>query len=223
MQMKPGCLVCVVLAATSLTACDRSTEASSPAALAPASLVPSAQPTKLQTAQRSTPSSPSGTRLRSMYFRGDDGSRVHYGFFDAERKEHCSFAYSSGGNGQPQEYRCFPNTGGSRPCDEPATYFQDSLCTKPLYRVGRLGPQQEPGKYYRVTEATSGKRCEGQPKQRGIYVLNLVKPSVLYQKNGFDQSCIEFSVGFEDDRFASLGEMIPEDRFVRAVLTTDMP
>lgn len=223
MRKNQGCLGCVALVVTLLPACETSTEASSDGAFAAASLVPQASPRKNEAVQRATPASPSGTRLRSIYFRGDDGSRVHYGFFDAERKEDCSFEYFSGGDGQPHVYRCFPHISGVRACDEGGDVFQDSDCTVPLYELykGRFGDEQL--KYYRVTTSHSGQACGGEFLESGVYLVKPVKPKVLFQKQPFDNSCLEFSLGFEGRTFAELGERIPDERFVRAELAIDMP
>lgn len=223
MRKKQGCLGCVALIVTLLPACEASQDASSNTAVAAASLVSQASAGKKKAMPRATPPSPSGTRLRSIYFRGDDGSRMHHGFFDAERKEECSFEYFSGGDGEPHVYRCFPHAAGVRACDEGGDYFQDSACTVPLYEIYKGRFDDEPGKYYRVTESLSDQACGGDFLESGVYLVKPIKPKVLFRKQSFDNSCIEFSLGFEGKIFVELGERIPSENFVRAELAIDMP
>lgn len=206
-----------------LSGCDKPSEASKNRSLAPAALVPVTKQRGPQ-AKLTTPQAPSGSRLRSVYFQGDDGSRAHFGFFDKERKEQCSFDYVSGGKGEPFVYRCFPDFAGSRACDEKASYYQDSNCSVPMYNVWSRSSTNPPEKYYLVTESTSNKSCEGQSMAPGVYLIKKwVKPTSLYQKNAFDQSCSEFTLGFENYKFFEFGERVPDDAFARAVLTTDLP
>lgn len=207
-----------------LSACDKSTDAPANAALAPASLVAVAKPGPASESSQSSPQSPSGSRLRSVYFQGEDGSRVHYGFFDKERQERCSFEYASGGAGEPFAYRCYPEAGASRPCDEPVRYYQDSNCTVPLFSVWKRTEDPKRDKYFRVTESSWGEDCAGQPVAPGFYLVKRwFKPAAVYQIMPFDKSCSEFTLGFEDYRFFEFGERIPDEAFVRAELLTDLP
>src|SRR5438105_4184598 len=45
----------------------------------------------------------SGTRLKTQYIQGDDGSRSFLGFFDTQRNEACTF-----GRAEDGKIRCLP-------------------------------------------------------------------------------------------------------------------
>lgn len=213
----------VALAVTLFTACESSSEPQNQGGLAAASLVAVNKVQATEDASPATPQSPSGTRLRSIYFDGADGSRLHYGFFDSEREERCHFAYASGGQGEPLVYRCFPEVADNRPCDLSASYYQDRDCTVPLYHVWTSVRIPRRDKYVRVSESVWGKGCEGQTHAPGLYkVKRWLKPAALYQKSTLDQSCSEFTAGFQNYRFYEFGERVPEDVFVQAGLTTDV-
>lgn len=223
MQHRYRLFIPTLLSATLLVGCDKGSNPSPRGALAPAALVPTGGSNR-PVEKLTTPQSPSGTRLRSIFFQGEDGSREHFGFFDKERDEECRFELVSGGKGKPFEYRCFPAFSGARYCDDAVPYYQDSSCSVPLYTVWRRSSENPNDKYYRVNESRSGEPCPEKSVVPGIYkIKRWVQPTSLYQKRDYDQACVEFTLGFENYRFFEFGEKIPNDVFARAVLTTDLP
>lgn len=224
-MQKTMLFVFVTAFAMTLAACESSSTASGDAAVASASLVAApAQALELVPRGDKTPQSPSGTRLRSIYFQGEDGSRLHLGFFDSQRKEKCSYRITHVGKDGILEHRCVPQASGGHACDEEARFYRDRDCTVPLHGIWMPDPHKERTPYYEVAKANSDFGCPKDTEQPGLYsIKSWIKPAVIYQKSGFDKSCSEFTVGFENYAFLELGEKVDPEAFVRAVMVTDMP
>lgn len=148
----------------------------------------------------------SGTRLRTRYITGADGSKQLVGFYDSTLKVECTFITAGDG-----KTRCLP-IGGSAAANIAANaYYADSACTQPAaYAAYPLCPTT-----YAAQGDPSPTSCSTGYTYR-VYSLG-AKLSTYYVKGG---SCTATAVPPTLQMWA-VGTEIPPAQFVEGTYATE--
>lgn len=138
----------------------------------------------------------SGTRLKSRYLRGDDGSKVFVDFRDSMRNENCFFMPMEDGKSH-----CVPWTGG----ELPISYFENSACTMRLAVLVAGSACRAPKYAYEFLST-----C---PQAIVLYDLQgMASPTSVYYRSSTGQ-CSMLSPA-SGDVFYRPGSKIPTSAFV---------
>lgn len=156
---------------------------------------------------------PSGSRLRSVYFKGDDGSREHIYWFDTKLEISCEYrsvAWDTSASGIEAAY-CIPYMIDFQRCSSGESIFLDSNCTTVLYRTWAHDASQE---YFEITEQSGDQPCDDKPA--GFYRIKKVHKSGNYFYKNFSGECtpVVHSGGWSE--FVELGDSVAPEIFVRA-------
>jgi hypothetical protein len=142
-----------------------------------------------------------GTRLKAMYYLGDDGSRHALGvMYDSQRGERCMYLNT------PDGMRCIPSA------ETAITWYEDTGCSAPLGSRGKSECYQSDARYaYAPVPAGP---CGAVGAQAALYpTVAKVTPATVYQKDaGGGCKAVATSGNTE---FYTLGPAIPWDSFVK--------
>lgn len=137
----------------------------------------------------------SGNRLRVGWLRTQGGGRLPNGFYDRERREHCTFAERSDAT------YCLPDAEFS------GEYFADAACSEPLGHR-REGDISAPERYLHFLPLDG--RCGVEQELREIG--DAVTPTTVFYYDG--ERCTRRSAGA--DRYFAIGPPLPFSAFARA-------
>ena len=147
----------------------------------------------------------SGTRLRTRYITGSDGSKQLVGFYDSTLKVECGF-FTAGDS----KTRCIP-LGGNNAAAVQTALYADSGCTQPVVvsqypycPTFAYGADQTP-----VTSCGTGYIYR-------VYALG-AKLTTFYQKSG---SCTAYAVPATQQMWA-VGAEIQPSQFVEGTYSTE--
>jgi hypothetical protein len=144
----------------------------------------------------------SGTRLKLTWFAFTDGTRQWNGFYDAQRKEHCSI-YDDWADGHAY---CVPDTTG-------AVVYTDAACTQKIAQVYGDPACAELQNDYVLEDVSDG--CTTHPAHLYLRGARLAAPT--YYERLSDGSCYG---PFSDTYYAyyQLGAEVPTSQLVQLTL-----
>lgn len=159
----------------------------------------------------------SGTRLRSKYVTGDDGSQLAVGLYDSKLGFDCEFVGAEDG-----KTRCLPKRAASLRAPDLVAYyistryvFRDSTCSD---RIAFSNACDQAVRYVNYADTCGG-------NTRVANALEIGVPSVVYYKRSSDNACVATStgsyIGWADQRFYTLGTSIKPEDFVAGTMVTE--
>lgn len=158
-----------------------------------------------------------GTRLRSRFAAGDDGSQIAIGLYDSKLNIECQFSEAEDG-----KQRCLPTrTATLRVPDSfvgsysaARGFFKDSNCTD---RIATSNLCEPAARYVKFSDS-----CGGRP--RIANAIDIAPPTTIYIRRA-DGMCAGLTTsGYPvllDLRFYSMGTSVQPEEFVGGIVATD--
>lgn len=158
-----------------------------------------------------------GTRLRSRFAAGDDGSQIAIGLYDSKLNLECQFSEAEDG-----KQRCLPTRTATLRVPESMLgavygargFFRDSNCTD---RIATSNLCEPAARYIRFSDS-----CGGRP--RIANAIDIAPPTTLYLRSA-DGTCTMVKTStypvLLDLRFYSMGTSVQPEEFVGGIIATD--
>lgn len=158
----------------------------------------------------------SGTRLRSRFANGDDGSQHAIGLYDSKLNFECQFAEAEDG-----KVRCLPVRTASLKAPEMMLYavstrsfFKDYNCSERLAFSSLCEPA---ARYIKFSDTCGG-------KTRIATALEIGPPSTIYYKRPTDGVCQGITAStptLTEQRYYTVGAPVNPEEFVSGTIVTE--
>ena len=157
-----------------------------------------------------------GTRLRSRFVNGDDGSQIAVGLYDSKLNIECQFSEAEDG-----KTRCLPTRTATLKPPEMFQYsyqtrsiFKDSACTE---RLAFSNLCEDAVRYIKFSDTCGG-------RTRIANTVEIAVPSTAYYRRA-DGSCYGFAAAslfqLSELRFYSVGPPVQAQEFASGTIATE--
>ena len=157
-----------------------------------------------------------GTRLRSRFATGDDGSQIALGLYDSKLNIDCQFTEAEDG-----KQRCLPTrTATLRASDAflssygSRSLFKDNACTE---RLAMSSLCDDAMRYIKFSDTCGG-------RTRIANAVEIAPPSYAYYRSstgGCSSFTVSSALSLSELRFYTVGTPVQPQEFVSGMITTD--